>query len=149
MEAVMLASTPSSMDIIGTMGQLAEAEVSFHRSELGDVSEEAPQNTELRVDTTGDLLIALGSLPKYQALIATVSAALAESSDAASLLQTATRRMLMVRRAARALEAQLREERALAAAKLQLAARLRAESKAEAAREAEQHVESAVVPVLW
>lgn len=137
----MLASTPSSMDIIGTMGQQA----------LSDVPEEMPppygtQNTDpwLVRDTTGELLIALESLPKYQALIATVNEALAESTNAASLLQIATRRMFVVRRAARALEAQLAEERALAAVKLQLAARLRAESKAEAAREAEQHVESAV-----
>ena len=141
----MLASTPSSMDIIGTMGQ--QAEQSF-RSELSNVSEEAPtpgtQNTDhwLVRDTTGELLIAMGALPKYQALIATVNEALAESSNAASLLQTTTRRMLVVRRAARALAAQLAEEQAIAAAKLQLAARLRAESKAEAARQAEQHVDS-------
>ena len=142
MDAVMLASTPSSMDIIGTMGQ---------QQALSDVPEEMPppygtQNTDpwLVRDTTGELLIALESLPKYQALIATVNEALAESTNAASLLQIATRRMFVVRRAARALEAQLAEERALAAVKLQLAARLRAESKAEAAREAEQHVEGAV-----
>ena len=153
----MLASTPSSMDIIGTMGQQAEAEL-IVRSELSDVPEEMPPpygshsfNTDhwLVRDTTGELLIALESLPKYQALIATVNEALAESTNAASLLQIATRRMLVVRRAARVLEAQLAEERALAAAKLQLAARRRAESKAEAAREAEQHVEGAVVPVSW
>ena len=155
MDAVMLASTPSSMDIIGTMGQQAEAEL-IVRSELSDVPEEMPppygsHNTDhwLVRDTTGELLIALESLPKYQALIATVNEALAESTNAASLLQIATRRMLVVRRAARVLEAQLAEERALAAAKLQLAARRRAESKAEAAREAEQHVEDAVVPVSW
>ena len=142
MDAVMLASTPSSMDIIGTMGQ---------QQALSDVPEEMPppygtQNTDpwLVRDTTGELLIALESLPKYQALIASVNEALAESTNAASLLQIATRRMFVVRRAARALEAQLAEERALAAVKLQLAARLRAESKAEAAREAEQHVEGAV-----
>ena len=39
MEAVILASTPSSMDIINTMGAQPEAEPSL-RGELGEVSEE-------------------------------------------------------------------------------------------------------------
>ena len=108
MEAVILASTPSSMDIINTMGAQPEAEPSL-RGELGEVSEEAPtQNSEQQLvcDTTGELLIALGSLSKYTALIDAVNEALAESTDAASLLQAATRRMLLVCRAKRALEAQ-------------------------------------------
>ena len=41
MEAVILASTPSSMDIINTMGAQPEAEPSL-RGELGEVSEEVP-----------------------------------------------------------------------------------------------------------
>ena len=51
MEAVILASTPSSMDIINTMGSQPEAEPSL-RGELGEVSEEEPtQNTALRSRT--------------------------------------------------------------------------------------------------
>ena len=178
MEAVILASTPSSMDIINTMGSQPEADPSL-RSELGEVSEEEPtQNTDhqLVCDTTGELLIALGSLSKYSSLIAAVNEALAESTDAASLLQAATRRMLAVRRAARAVEAQhtctltltftltltltlalaldltltaqarRAEERALAAAKLELEERLRADVKAEADREAAQHAKKQCSP---
>ena len=93
-------------------------------------------SASLVLDTTGELLIALSKLPKYRALISTIDAILAETSDVALHLQSATRRMLVRRRAARAAAARLAEKQALAAAQLQLAARLRAESKANAARAA-------------
>ena len=88
----------------------------------------------LHRDTTGELLIALAVLPKYQALIATVDTALAETSDAADTLKSGAHRMLAARRAARAHA----ETRAAAAAQLQRAALRRAASQRDAAHAALQ-----------